>query len=243
MPKPPLRRLEELFHQAVALDPAQRPAFLETACAGNVELRAAVEELLRHDQDDISSDIFQFSPVAGQVEKFRPLLPTLLDVAQNRPGPTPPPLPTIAGYELLGQIGRGGMGVVFKARQISLNRIVALKMLLASELAGTEQLVRFRTEAEALAKLHHANIVTIFEIAQSDGRPYFTMEYVAGPSLAQIIKGHPQDVAVAARLLEIVARAVHAVHQCGIIHRDLKPANVLLQIADRRSQIDEQTPT
>jgi serine/threonine protein kinase/WD40 repeat protein len=235
--------LEELFHQAVALDPKQRPAFLDAACSGDAELRAAIEELLKQDRALESSDEFLVSPVAAQVERLRPLLPTLLDVVQNRPGPSPPALPTIAGYELLEEIGRGGMGVVYKARQTSLNRIVALKMLLASELADTEQLVRFRTEAEALAKLHHANVVTIFEIAQSGGRPYFTMEYVAGPSLAEIIKGHPQDVAVAARLLEIVARAVHAVHECGIIHRDLKPANVLLQFADRGSQIDEQTPT
>jgi serine/threonine protein kinase/WD40 repeat protein len=230
MPKPPLRRLEELFHQAVALDPPRRPAFLETACAGDAELRAAVEELLKHDRGG-SSDEFLQSPVASQAERLRPLplLSTLVDVVQNRPGPTPQHLPTIAGYELLEEIGRGGMGVVYKARQISLNRIVALKMLLAGGLFSTEQFVRFRTEAEALAKLHHTNIVTIFEIAESEGRPYFTMEYIAGPSLAEIINGHPQDVTEAARLLEIVARAVHAVHQCGIIHRDLKPANILLQ--------------
>jgi serine/threonine protein kinase/WD40 repeat protein len=228
MPKPPLRRLEELFHQAVALDPPQRPAFLDAACAGDAELRAAVEELLKHDKDGSGSDEFLTSPVRRQVEQLRPLLSTLPDVVQNRPGPTPQPLPTIAGYEVLEEIGRGGMGVVYKARQISLNRVVALKMLLARDLVNTDQLVRFRSEAEALAKLHHPNIVTIFEIAESEGRPYFTMEYISGPSLAQIISGHPQDVAAAAQLLEVVARAVHTVHQCGIIHRDLKPANVLL---------------
>ncbi|HMF13937.1 MAG TPA: WD40 repeat domain-containing serine/threonine protein kinase, partial [Gemmataceae bacterium] len=229
MPKPPLRRLEEVFHQAVAVDPPQRPAFLDAACAGDPELRAAVEELLKHDRDDAGSDKFLRSPLADQVERLRPLLPTILDVVQNRPGPASPTLPTVAGYELLEELGRGGMGVVYKARQISLDRIVALKMLLASELAATEQLVRFRTEAEALARLHHPNIVTIFEIAESEGRPYFTMEYVAGPSLADLLHGHPQDVAASAQLLEIVARAVHAVHQCGIVHRDLKPANVLLR--------------
>jgi WD40 repeat protein len=120
------------------------------------------------------------------------------------------------------------MGIVYKARQISLNRIVALKMLPAIQPISTEELVRFRTEAEALAKLRHPNIVTIFEIAESEGRPYFTMEYIAGPSLADVLRGRPQDVAASARLLEITARAVHAVHECGFIHRDLKPANVLL---------------
>jgi WD40 repeat protein len=127
------------------------------------------------------------------------------------------------------------MGIVYKARQISLNRIVALKMLLANQPISTEELVRFRIEAEALAKLRHPNIVTIFEIAESEGRPYFTMEYIAGPSLADVIKGHPQDVAATASLLEIVARAVHAIHECGFIHRDLKPANILL--GSRESEI------
>jgi serine/threonine protein kinase/WD40 repeat protein len=229
MPKPPLWRLEELFHQAVALDPPRRPAFLDTACAGDAELRAAVEDLLKHDRDHDSSDKPFVSPVAGQVERLMPMMSTLLDVVKHRPGPAPPQMPTIAGYELQEEIGRGGMGIVYKARQISLNRIVALKMLLSSQPISTEELVRFRIEAEALARLRHPNIVTIFEIAESEGRPYFTMEYIAGPSLADVLKGHPQDVAAAARLLEIVARAVHAIHECGYIHRDLKPANVLLQ--------------
>src|SRR5215471_5303613 len=229
MPKPPLWRLEELFHQAVALDPPRRPAFLDTACAGDAELRAAVEELLKHDRDHDSPDKSFVSPVAGQVERLLPMMSTLLDVVKHRPGPASPQLPAIAGYELLEEIGRGGMGIVYKARQISLNRIVALKMLLASQPISTEELVRFRIEAEALARLRHPNIVTIFEIAESEGRPYFTMEYIAGPSLADILRGHPQDVAATARLLEIVARAVHAIHECGYIHRDLKPANVLLQ--------------
>jgi serine/threonine protein kinase/WD40 repeat protein len=235
MPKPPLWRLEELFHQAVALDPPRRPAFLDTACAGDAELRAAVEDLLKHDRDHDSSDKSFVSPVAGQVERLMPMMSTFLDVVKHRPGPAPPQMPTIAGYELLEAIGRGGMGIVYKARQISLNRIVALKMLLAIQPISTEELVRFRIEAEALARLRHPNIVTIFEIAESEGRPYFTMEYIAGPSLADVLKGHPQDVAATARLLEIVARAVHAIHECGYIHRDLKPANVLLQ---RKSEVD-----
>jgi serine/threonine protein kinase/WD40 repeat protein len=198
-------------------------------------LRAAVEELLKHDRDHDSSDESLISPVARQAERLRPLPPTSLYVVQNRPGPALPQFPAIAGYELLEEIGRGGMGIVYKARQISLNRIVALKMLLAIHPISTEELVRFRTEAEALAKLRHPNIVTIFEIAESEGRPYFTMEYIAGPSLADVLKGHPQDVAAASRLLEIVARAVHAIHECGFIHRDLKPANILL--GSRESEI------
>jgi serine/threonine protein kinase/WD40 repeat protein len=229
MPKPPLRRLEELFHQAVALEPSRRRAFLDAACAGDAELRSAVEQLLKHDLDHDSLVDSLVSPVATEVEHLRLPASPVPDGAQNRPELASLFLPTIEGYELLEEIGRGGMGIVYKARQISLNRIVALKMLLAIQPISTEELERFRSEAEALARLHHPNIVTIFEIAESEGRPYFTMEYIAGPSLADILKGHPQDVAVAARLLETVARAVHAIHECGFIHRDLKPANILLQ--------------
>src|SRR5262249_36193973 len=235
MPKPDFQRLEELFHQAAALDPAQRPAFLQTACAGDEELRAAVEELLKHDQAVANSDEFLRSRVAGQAKQLRPSTRTLVDVVHNRSHQAPTILPSIPGYELVEQIGRGGMGIVYKARQISLNRIVALKMLLPGEPIWTEHLVRFRSEAETLAKLHHPNIITIFEIAESEGRPYFTMQYVPGPSLAEVLNGHPQDVAAAARILEVTARAVHAIHQCGIIHRDLKPANVLLWLDDKPS--------
>src|SRR5215510_11248944 len=106
MPKPPLRRLEELFHQAVALDPTQRPAFLDAACSGDAEMRAAVEELLKQDRALDSSDEFLVSPVAAQVERLRPLLPTLLDVVQNRPGPATPALPAVPGYEFQEEIGR-----------------------------------------------------------------------------------------------------------------------------------------
>ena len=235
MPKPDFRRLEELFHQAAALDPAQRPEFLKAACAGDTELHAAVEELLRHDQDGSGEPIR--SPVATRVEQLRLLSPTHLVVVEDRPVPALVTFPSIAGYELLEQLGRGGMGVVYKARQISLNRIVALKMLLPNAPVEPEHLVRFRSEAEALAKLHHPNIITIYEIAESEGRPYFTMQYVPGPSLAEVSNGHPQDVAAAARLVEVTARAVQAIHECGIIHRDLKPGNILLWL-DRRSATD-----
>jgi WD40 repeat protein len=121
------------------------------------------------------------------------------------------------------------MGVVYLARQTSLNRLVALKMLLPTTAASPEQLERFRAEAEALAHLNHPNIVPIYDIGAAEGCPYFTMEYVPGPSLARVLKERPQDAGVSARLIEILARAVHAVHECGIVHRDLKPANVLLR--------------
>jgi serine/threonine protein kinase/photosystem II stability/assembly factor-like uncharacterized protein len=131
-------------------------------------------------------------------------------------------------YELLGEIGRGAMGVVYKARQRSLNRLVALKMLSAEPRPSAEDLARFRTEAEAVARLQHPHIVQIHDIGEQDGRPYLCLELVDGGSLARRLAGSPLAPHQAAELVETLARAMHRAHQAGIVHRDLKPANVLL---------------
>jgi WD40 repeat protein/serine/threonine protein kinase/tetratricopeptide (TPR) repeat protein len=137
---------------------------------------------------------------------------------------------SVPGYEILGELGRGGMGVVYKARQVGLNRTVALKMVLAAEHAGPEMVQRFRVEAEAIARLAHPNIVQVYEVGEVDGRPYFSLEYVDGGSLAQLLQGQPQPPRVAAGLIETLARAVHVAHEAGVVHRDLKPANILLDV-------------
>jgi serine/threonine-protein kinase len=150
------------------------------------------------------------------------------------PGPTAPAgqaaseLPALPGYEVQTVLGRGGVGVVYRARHLRLQRIVALKMLLAGASATAEERERFLREARAVAGLRHPNIVGIFEVGEVDGRPYFTMEYVEGGSLAQKLAGAPQPALQAAVLVATLAGAMHAAHQAGIIHRDLKPANVLL---------------
>ena len=133
------------------------------------------------------------------------------------------------GYEVLGELGRGGMGVVYKARQLRLNRLVALKMIRAGAQAGSEDLRRFRIEAEAVACLQHPNIVQIYEVGEADGLPFFSLEFVDGGSLLQHLdKETGLPARQAAALVETLARAMHYAHSRGIAHRDLKPANILL---------------
>ena len=134
----------------------------------------------------------------------------------------------IPGYDLLGELGRGGMGVVYKARDQKLKRVVALKMILSGAHASDEDMQRFQIEAEAVARLQHPNIVQIYEVAEHEGRPYIALEYAAGGSLDQKISGTPQNAEESARLIETLARAIELAHQQEIIHRDLKPANILL---------------
>lgn len=146
-------------------------------------------------------------------------------------GLPPQPPPVIAGYDILDELGRGGMGVVYRARQQKANRIVALKMVkslrsMAPQL-WADCIIRFRREAEAVARLQHPNIVQVYEVGEQDGQPYFSLEYVDGGTLDQKLAKAPLSHMEAARLTEQLARAVHAAHQRGIIHRDLKPANVL----------------
>ncbi len=141
-------------------------------------------------------------------------------------------MPQIPGYEMLEVLGRGGAGIVYRARDCRLDRTVAIKMLLAGRYAKPRDLDRFWREAKALAGLRHSNIVAIYDVGEHDGRIYFTMEYLAGGSLAKKLKGNPQSAAKTARLVATLADAVHAAHENGIVHRDLTPANVLFSTDD-----------
>ena len=150
------------------------------------------------------------------------------------PADTPPPdgqLPRIryvGDYELLAEIARGGMGVVYKARQVSLNRIVAVKMILAGQLATKADHDRFHAEAQAAALLDHPNIVPIFEVGEHEGQHYFSMGYVDGQSLAARMAEGPLPPKEAAELVATVAEAVEYAHRQGVIHRDIKPSNILI---------------
>jgi formylglycine-generating enzyme required for sulfatase activity/predicted Ser/Thr protein kinase len=136
-------------------------------------------------------------------------------------------------YELLEEIGRGGMGVVYQARQSSLNRSVALKMMIQGGFASPEFVRRFQNEAESAASLQHPNIVAIYEVGEIEGLHYFSMDYIDGPSLAEVVREGPLPAERAARYVELVAEAIHHAHQRGILHRDLKPSNVLIDPFDQ----------
>jgi serine/threonine-protein kinase len=137
-------------------------------------------------------------------------------------------LPRVAGYDILGELGRGGMGVVYKARRVLLNRPCALKMILLERSHDPDAIARFLAEARTVARLRHPHIVEIYSIGHCHGRPYLELEIVDGGSLAVKLEGTPQPVGYAAELVETLARAIEAAHRAGVIHRDLKPGNVLL---------------
>ncbi|HWG46170.1 MAG TPA: protein kinase [Gemmataceae bacterium] len=184
--------------------------------------------------------IQRFPQLGEQLQRQWATLP-LRPAVETTPGATPaepahPPLaaaPVIAGYEILSVLGKGGMGVVYKARQLSLKRLVALKMIRAEAVEGSDLLTRFRKEAEAIARLQHPHIVQIHDIGEYTGElgtrcPYMALELVEGDTLAHWLSGRQVPPRTAAELTLTLARAVQTAHQYGIIHRDLKPANILL---------------
>lgn len=156
----------------------------------------------------------------------------------NPDRPTALAKPEIPGYEILGELGRGGMGVVYKARALRLNRLVAIKMILAGEHAGELASLRFLREAEIVARLRHPNVVQIFDLGNAAGRPFLELEFVEGGNLSRALGGTPWPARRGAALVETLTLAVHEAHQQGIVHRDLKPSNVLLT-ADGRPKIGD----
>lgn len=166
--------------------------------------------------------------LAAEQQATAKITPGLHEAATVPPQQRPALKPVIPGYELIRELGRGGMGVVYQARQLNLNRLVALKMVLAQGPEAADTLARFHREAEAVAKLHHPNIVQIYHIDSYQGSPYFSLEYVDGGDLAHHLRLRSMPINDAVAMLEAVARAVHAAHEKGVLHRDLKPGNILL---------------
>ena len=151
--------------------------------------------------------------------------------------------PEIPNYKILGELGRGGMGVIYKALDVRLHRIVALKMILGGAHQGPDERARFLTEVQAIASLRHAGIVQVFDFGTHAGLPYFSLEFCEAGSLASRLSGTPLAPREAARLCEQLARAVGHAHERGVVHRDLKPANVLLRTAKRRRRRRIPSPT
>jgi outer membrane protein assembly factor BamB len=225
-------------------------AYLRAVQAGQAPDRQ--ELLARHPElaEDLAgffADQDRFDQLAAPLRALAPGEPSPPPVAEAvtlaaGETPVPPPGTSVRYFgdcELLAEIARGGMGVVYRARQVSLNRTVALKMILAGRLASAAEVRRFRTEAEAAANLDHPNIVPLYEVGEHDGQHYFSMKLVEGDNLAQALSEgrwpaySPEAHRRAARLIAVTARAVHYAHQHGILHRDLKPANVLLDESEQ----------
>jgi len=217
--------------ELIALNLGEIPEATLAEIAGHIDSCPMCEEKARkYDQlmDPFLAGFYQALP--GRDTSLAPPGPHSLG-SLGADGHEPPlraaGLPrTIGGYEVQRELGRGGMGVVYLARQSALNRLVALKRILVGTHAS---LARFCAEAEAAARLQHPNLVQIFEVGWHEELPFLSMEYVAGGSLRDQLNGTPQSAGGAAELVETLARAMHAAHQRGIIHRDLKPANILLQ--------------
>jgi regulator of sirC expression with transglutaminase-like and TPR domain len=207
---------------------ADRPAIVAGLLAAEFHLRCQCDPAC--DPADFRR---RFPQHAGLLERLAQENAALATVNRlsSRLGPEPPGAPPgvdVPGYEILGELGRGGMGVVYKARQTAANRLVALKMILAGAHAGADDLARFRTEAQAIARLQHPHVVQIHEVGEHDGLPFFSLEFCPRGSLSKKLGGTPLPPREAAALVEKLAHGMHAAHQKGVIHRDLKPANVLL---------------
>jgi serine/threonine-protein kinase len=208
---------------------------------GDSRVRQLLEELLDSEQtpEEVCRDYPKLLPEVrrrwqrkcacdAQLDALFPGMELHSPFSSPSSTPSSAELPRIPGYEVLEVMGRGGMGVVYKARHLRLDRPVALKMLLTGEQASRESREHLQREAKVGAGLRHPNIVQVHDMGDQDGLPYFTMELVEGGNLAQKLAGMPQPPRQAAALLATLAEAVQAAHRCGIVHRDLKPANVLL---------------
>ncbi len=187
----------------------------EEVCATHPECLEEVRQRWLRIQDMARCDLDRVFPSTG---RRRPRY----DLGE------PEALPQIPGYELEALIGQGGMGVVYRARHIKLDRVVAVKMLLAGDHASTKELAGLMREAQAVAGLKHPHIVQVHDFGELDGLPYFTMEYLEGGSLARKLDGKPMPAREAAALVATLATAVQAAHSGGIVHRDLKPGNIML---------------
>ncbi len=221
-------QLAELLEQLLAAAQAGRSPDLDAVIRNHPELAGELRELWATMQ--IAENLAELS--RHDLDDERTMVPNRNALGQTLAGRE------FGDYELLEEIGRGGMGVVYKARQKSLDRIVALKMILRGDLASPDDVARFRKEAESAAHLNHPHIVPVYEVGERDGRPYFSMQLVEGTTLARRLADGPLPSRQAAEILVPICRAVAAAHRQGVLHRDLKPSNILID-AEGRSYVTD----
>jgi WD40 repeat protein/predicted Ser/Thr protein kinase len=224
MPEPSPRRVEELFDQAIDLDPARLAAFLDEQCQGDADLRAAVEKLLQLDRRAQADESLLCSPLAGS----RP----------REPAPPASSVPAIGRYLVVRVLGEGGMGTVYEAEQDNPRRTVALKVIRAG-LTSDFLLKRFAREAQILGRLHHPGIAQVYEAGVADaGQPYFVMELISGVPLDEYARLRSLTLPARLELLARVCDAVQHAHERGVIHRDLKPGNILVDETGQPKVLD-----
>jgi serine/threonine protein kinase len=206
---PPVDRLARMLEDLLTGPEADD---VESHVSSCTDCQQVLEDLTRQGPDDWAAPDDDSGRVVGLIHDARPRAAR----------------PAFPGYEIERELGRGGMGVVYLARQVNADRLVAVKSVLAPDLLRPEELVRFRLEGESLARLDHPNIVKVHEVGVYAGQPFFSMEYVAGGTLSLALEKSPRSARQSAEMVEVLARAVHGAHLQGVVHRDLKPANILL---------------
>jgi serine/threonine-protein kinase len=213
-----LQQIEQLYHAASALEPGQREAFLQKACAGNESLRKEVESLLRYER--VAENFMETPAMEDQAAALA--ADWAGDASITMTGRT------IGRYRILERIGAGGMGVVYRAHDTHLNRPIALKVLPPGTTADEERKARFVREAKAASALNHPNIVTIYDIGQAEGLDFIAMEYIGGRTLRDLIVSRELPVCEALDYAVQIVHALDAAHAAGIVHRDIKPANIMI---------------